>query len=333
MKRTWMFLSLALLAMLVLSLAAAPAVSASHCSDDRRVLGGSYTLQSGEVLDRNLIVLGGNATLAQGSQVLCSVVVLGGNLSVAGTVVEDVVVFGGNASLASTAVIEGELITFGGSTQRAPGAEVRGGESEGFPIRRGPLPQWFPFQDRVPFLNPVLNFYRSVFQAIVWSVGMGLLALLVMLFWPDQTTRVSAAASAAPGASGGLGLLTAIAVPVLIVLTLVTICLAPIAFVGGLIYTAALVFGWIALGQVVGARLATALRLYDLSPAVSAALGTATLTLVMYIVAQIPCVGWVVPVVLAAVGLGAVTLTRFGTRAYYVPPPLAPPPAAPALAA
>jgi hypothetical protein len=147
-------------------------------------------------------------------------------------------------------------------------------------------------------------------------VALGLLALLVVLFWPEQTARVSAVVTTAPGPALGLGLLTAVAVPVLAVLLGITICLAPISFVGMLLLVAAGVFGWIALGMTVGARLSTALKLYNLSPAVSAALGTGVLTLVMRAIEWIPCFGWVPPLLLGLIGLGAVLLTRFGTRPY-----------------
>jgi len=121
-------------------------------------------------------------------------------------------------------------------------------------------------------------------------------------------------------------------VPVLLVLVTLTVCLIPVAFVAAVIFAAAILFSWIALGQIVGARLAAALNLRQLSPAVAAGLGTSVLWLVTSAVGAVPCVGWVAWVILSAVGLGAVTLTRFGTRPYiaatYGAPP--PPPAAPA---
>ena len=297
MKRTWPVLAAAVIGLLVLPLLLVRASFASHCDDDRRVMGGSgFSLDADEVLDQNLIVLGGSVNIADGARVTCSVVIVGGSLTLAGTVDEDVVVFGGSANLQDTAVIEGELVTVGGDIQRDPESIVRGGESEGFGVGRDPRDDWFPFRDRIPFLSPVLGFYRTVLEAFVSAVGLGLLALLVMLFWPEQTARVSAAVTSAPGASGGLGLLTAIAVPVLIAVTVVTICLAPLGFVGAILYAAAMVFGWIALGHVVGARLA--------------------------------------PLLLAAIGLGAVTLTRFGTQPYLPGGPaqiLPPAPPAPAM--
>ena len=316
------FVLIALLALLALPLALAGPVYADHCEDAQTVFGDDYTLSAGQTLNSNLVVLGGNALVEAGATVACSIVVLGGNVDIAGSVEEDVVVFGGNVDLQSTAVVKGRVATVGGSTAREEGAVVEGGESQGlgnFPFRTRAI-------DRFRFADPVLRLFGAMFN----SVALGLLALLVVLFWPDQTARVSAAIANAPGASGGLGLLTLIAVPIILALvTIVTLlCLSPVTFIGFLIYLAALIFGWISLGMLVGARLSAALNLRNLSPAVSAAIGTALFTLVSGIIQIIPCVGWIAPVVLACIGLGAVTLTRFGTRPYLpnMPVQSAPPP-------
>jgi len=74
----------------------------------------------------------------------------------------------------------------------------------------------------------------------------------------------------------------------------------------------------------VGQRLAGALKLVNLSPAVATGLGTALLSLVVAAISWVPCVGWIAPTVLAAIGLGAVTLTRFGTQPYFPSSPAAP---------
>ena len=319
-------LAVSLLALVVLPLALAGPAYADHCNDAQSVFGDNYTLSSGQTLDSNLVVLGGNAVVEEGATVECTVVVLGGNVDIAGEVKEDVVVLGGNVDLQSTAEVDGQVTTVGGSTSRAEGAVVRGGESRGF----GNLPIRPVISDRFGVFSPVFQLLGAGGRAI----ALGLLALLVVLFWPDQTARVSAAITNAPGASGGLGLLTLIAVPILLILTAITICLIPLTLVGAVLYVTALIFGWIALGMVVGARLSAALNLRSLSPAVSAALGTALFTFVADIFqVVIPCVGWIAPLVLACIGLGAVTLTRFGTRPYLPNLPIQPappPPSAPA---
>jgi hypothetical protein len=329
MKVTWRILTaLAAVVLLLAALGVGRPVYAADCDSDKRVMGGSFVLEEGATLDSNLIVLGGNATLEAGTSVNCSVIVVGGNVDIAGQVAEDVVLFGGTTDLRSTAVIDGELVSIGGTVSREPGAEVRGGESQGFDFTRN---RWLPFRTNIPFFEPVLWWYETVFQTFLAALALGLLALVVVSLWPEPTSRVSAAITTAPMAAGGLGLLTLVAVPVLLVLLTITVCLIPVAFLGAVVFAAALLFGLIALGQMVGARLTAALRMYHLSPAVSAALGTGLLWLVTSAVGAVACVGWVAWVVLASVGLGAVTLTRFGTRPYFASLAPTPPPAPPAV--
>ncbi len=337
MKKTWLALPLFSILTLVLALAFAGPASADHCGDDTRVVGNNFVVGDGDTLNTNLIVVGGDATVEDGGTVACTVVVFGGSLDIAGEVEEDVVVFGGDTSLESTAEVGGELVTFGGSVDRAEGAQVLGGESTGFNWNGGPSFDWEP-SDRIPFLNPVLWFYQSVLETFLTAAALGLLALLLVLFWPDQTAQVGATVTTSPAAAGGLGVLTLVAVPVLIALAAITICLIPVAFVGALLFAAALVFGWVALGLVVGQRLAVALKTFNMSPAVAAALGTGLLSLVISAIGRVDCVGWVPQVVLASIGLGAVVLTRFGTRPYLgggtamsSTPPAPPAPPAPQL--
>jgi hypothetical protein len=139
MKRWMVMLGVALAALLLVGGLARPAYAAG-CDDDKRVMGGSYSLPAGEVLDSNLIILGGNADIAEGATVECALVVVGGNAAVAGSVAGDVVVFGGNVTLESTAVIGGELVSLGGTVNREEGAVVTGGESQGLDF--GNEPRW-----------------------------------------------------------------------------------------------------------------------------------------------------------------------------------------------
>ena len=97
---------------------------------------------------------------------------------------------------------------------------------------------------------------------------------------------------------------------------IITICLIPVAFILAVVVALAWAFGMIALGLEVGKRLTQAFK-WDWAPAASAGLGTFILMLVVGGVdALLPCVGWVVPVLVGMVGFGAVLITRAGTQTY-----------------
>ena len=304
-----------LLALTLLSLALVRPAFADEGGGDKIVFGDNFTLAADETIDGDLVVLGGNVTVEGGAHVTGNMVVLGGNVDLAGEVGDDVVVFSGNVDLRATAVVNGRLETVGGSIVREDGAQVKGGEGQGF----GPGTIDIPgVPDRFGFLRPVVRLGWWSFNSVLTTILAGLLALAVTALWPQQTARVSAAITNAPGAAGGLGLLTTVAVPILLgLVTVVTLlCATPLTFVGLIVFIAALLFGWFAFGSAIGARLGAALKWQNVSPALTAGLGASLLTFAAQLFDLVPCVGWVVPFLLAAVGLGAVTLTRFGTRPY-----------------
>jgi len=76
----------------------------------------------------------------------------------------------------------------------------------------------------------------------------------------------------------------------------------------------ALTYGWIALGYEIGKRLFGSKS--NLSPALIAGLGTVILSVVGRVVWSIPCIGWLLASTLSMFGLGAIILTRIGTRDY-----------------
>ena len=53
-----------------------------------------------------------------------------------------------------------------------------------------------------------------------------------------------------------------------------------------------------------------------MSPALIAGIGTVILSVVSRVVGAIPCIGWLLVVTLSLFGLGAIILTRVGTRDY-----------------
>lgn len=289
----------------------------------RIIFGDSFTLESGERMDADLVVLGGNVVLEVGSRVDGTVAIIGGSARVAGEVEGDVIVVGGNVMLRSTAVVGGDLVTIGGSVKREEGAIVRGSQIEGLELEG--LPRFWTFPTRLSFgrggnawASSIFNVFRDIFVALALAA----LGLLVVLFWPKQTEVVGQAILAAPLPSGGIGLLTALVAAALMVLLAITICLSPVAF---LLFVATLVagiFGWIAVGLLVGQRLLEAFKVKGITPLIAVAVGT----LLISSLRAIPCLGAIIAFVVGCLGLGAVVLTRFGTQTYPLPTPVPPAP-------
>jgi cytoskeletal protein CcmA (bactofilin family) len=291
------------------------------------VFGQSFTLKSGDTMNGDLLVFGGSATIEKGATVNGSTVLFGGNLTVNGTVNGDVAITGGSASLGSAAHITGNLTTVAASLNRAEGSQVDGqiyntatswisnGENSNTPQ---------PVTPAVPVIPQIkFNFHPlvSVMNIFGQSLGIAVLAMLLMLFLAPHADRVAHAIIAQPLTAGGLGLLTVVVAPIAVVLSIVTLIMIPLAPIIIVALVVAGVFGWIAIGYEVGQRFTKAIH-QNWHPAFSAGLGTFALTLVAKVLTGIPvlnCVGWLVPFVLSLAALGAVIMTRFGTQAVVVP--------------
>ena len=304
---------------LILAFALPTTAFAGGLYDSRVVFGGSFTLGSGEILHGDLAVFGGAAVLHKGSAVEGTVALIGGNLDANGEIDGDLVVVGGNATLGASAVVRGDVWEIGGNVSRGT-ARIEGDyyEGEGLDIPynfddfnfdftrtfRGFPGSWISLQTRV---------IAYLFQSFMLAA----LAVLVLIFWPNPTGRVASTVIGQPLATGGIGLLTIVVAPILFLLLMITICLIPVSIIGIIILVVAVVFGWIALGLEVGKRLAIALN-QEYQPVVMAGLGTLVLSLVVNGINFIPCVGWLAPFLVGAVGLGGVILSRFGTQTYMI---------------
>jgi len=299
---------------------------------DKLVFGGKFVLEKGETLEGNLVVFGGTADLKSDSVVEGDVVIIGGKVDIKGTIEGETVVVGGSVDIHDSAIIEGNLTNVSGSIKTESGAIIEGEILENIQTLI-PFSIFEEFQDPsdehspiiIPgdfhsrwdemWMNPIWDFVRVVFWAFIWS----LLAVLIVLFFPKPIDRIADAAISQPIVSGGLGIVTVLIAPVLIVILIITICGIPVSILVSIILFTAWVLGMVALGLEVGERLARLIN-QDWALPVNASLGTFILSFVTNSIGEIiPCVGWVVPTLIGAVGIGAAFLTLFGTRDYPSP--------------
>jgi len=304
----------------VLLASAAPALAfEGRLPDGQVVFGEDFTLAAGETLDGDLVVFGGDVTLEEDSRVDGDVVVWGGDVEVAGVVEGQVAAFGGNVALLETAVIDGDLAVIGGQVSREEGARVRGQQVVN-PWQAGRWSTWPMFIPTPPDLPDPLHglgmsaraafrFLWRGLRLLLTAALMAGLAGLVTVLWPQAAMRVGRACAQAPLPTFGMGLLTVAVVAAL----LISICLTVIGLVAVVAVAVAAVFGWLALGILIGERLLEARSVHPFWPA---ALGAGLLTLLSGLLGLIPCVGWMGSFLIACVGLGAVVLTRFGMQDY-----------------
>ncbi len=318
----------------------APVLAAPDSQGDGNVHFGPYTLAAGNSASGDLTVFGGPVTLkpesnfngdltvfgtvdVQASAKLDGTLVVFGDADVAGTVDGDVFVMGA-LTLRETAYVSGD-VSATGMIDRRDGAVVDGSvtpmSERGFDFRRD-----FPIEIPAPFVGPsvtvrsrplwVEGLWATV-RAIASVVVLGLLALVIVSIWPQQTERVGRTIEEATLTSFGMGLLVYLVASIVLTILAITICLSPFALLGWLVVGVGLLLGWVALGLILGKRVLTSVfNRPQPQPVAAAVLGTALLTLVMAMTRIFWPIHGILLFVLVPLATGAVLLTRFGTMPY-----------------
>ena len=228
------------------------------------------------------------------------------------TIDGDVVAVFGSATLEPGAVIDGDVVALGGALDQANGAIVNG-ES----VSLG-LFSWHP---GVPTMNVLLFTVLGM-----WALGF-LLGWLLMMLFPQRMQRVALTASHRTAGSFVLGVASAPLVVIAAVLLMVTVVGIPFAIVLPLVYLFAVWAGNLATSYVLGCRL---MRRPLAGPMSGAALAAGTLLVTLFFVLgallagpQGPLrslalffalLGVLLALGLSVVGIGAVLLSRFGSR-------------------
>lgn len=288
-------------------------------NEDKVVIGQTFILNENQILNGELAVIGGTVILKEGSAVNGDIAIIGGVIEIEGSVNGDIQALGGTISLLSTAHVTGSVYNFSTNLTQAEGAIIEGQQIASLPFDFDFGEFGTPNTPEIPKTDTStgLGFIGKFLWAIMQILAMGALAMVVVLIAPKPTDRISRSINKQPFVHWGIGLLTSFTAPAVFLVLIVTILLIPLSIIGIIVYSIAMLFGWISLGYTIGKKL-FASNSKSLSPALLAGLGTIFLTTVARLGAVIPCVGWLIGAVLSLFGLGAVILTRFGTRDYPV---------------
>jgi hypothetical protein len=282
-------------------------------SGDQIVIANTYRLETGNELVGNLAVIGGTATLDEGSTMTGDIFLTGGTITINNTVNGDIIAIGGAVNVEDTAVINGNVSLIGATLKRSPLAKVNGEITE-------QSPKLFDFDlskpdgVKLPF-TAEKSLLAKMLQASLQALAMAALAVILGLIFPDQIKRVASTMTSEPLITGGVGLLSLVIIPIILVLLTITIILIPVTLLSILLLGLAIMFGWIAVGYEIGQRFAGLFKA-TWHPSIAGGIGTLLLSLVTGFVNLIPCVGWLIGVLVAILGLGAVIISRFGSTKY-----------------
>jgi hypothetical protein len=291
----------------------------------------------------------GGLEVGEDERVTDAVVAIGGDVDVRGEVDDDVVAVLGSVRLGPRAVVRGSVTSVGGRITQERGAEVRGDVNE-VRLSGGPWHHagghWAPWFGR--------DMFSSWFSLLATLIRIGLvmlLALIVAVVASGPTERISRRVAADPWVSGFVGLLAQVLFVPVLVLTVVFLAisivgipllvLVPFALVAllfgvlmGFTGVARRVGEW-AVGPHKGPLVAT---MVGVAVITAGAIVTRIVWLIPGPIAPLAFILWMIALFLEyiawTVGLGALLLTRFGTRGPSTPPlDVVPPPVPPPLPA
>ena len=283
-------------------------IDSGTTAGDTVLFGGNGTVRNGATVDGNFVLFGGNLHVEQGSKITRDVVVFGGNADLDGEVGRDISIAGGNVNLGPSAVVNGSVNIAGGNLSRNAGAVVHGDVSQSnrppIPLRPGTLPEIF--------INSAVNRGVDLVRSIVSAIALAALGALLVVFLPGPVRRVTSTVQESFLPSLGVGCLTPFVAIILAIALSITIIGIPVAIMLGFVAAAAYLFGWIAIGFLAGERILDALKLHDFAPVLAVIVGV----LLIAVLGEVPCIGGIINLLIGTLGLGAVVLTRFGTRPY-----------------
>jgi hypothetical protein len=280
------------------------ALVTTGCGSDGRYQGtlitnGTHTL-AGDILG-DLILLGGEATLDQAAILRGSIHQFSGTLHLDGEVHGEASFLGGQLILGPDARIGGDLNYGGGELTGLNQAAVAGQVNTGTGLQ---IPSIAPQQQ---------SLIGTLFRWLIGALLMGLLSVVLWRYLPKHVERVSQVGLHHAGVSTAMGILVGIVGISLLVFLAYTIILIPVALLGILLMGAAIYFGWISFGIALG-RFASKHLLRSLQPGARAFWGAFVFALLLNILTIIPFLGSILGIFTAILGLGAVYLTRYGTR-------------------
>jgi len=272
--------------------------SPMDCSKEHRgpSFNSAVVVTSGEAVCSDLTSFGGSLTIH--GVVEGNVVMFGGNVVIDGMVNGNVILYGGNLTLGDGAQVNGDIHECGGiwtegSSSRRHGSALSCTNSLG------------------TLLTGVSGATIRFWFTLVWII----LGMLLTSLLPEHVMLVRTTVKSKMGRSFALGLLSVLLTPAILAVLVGLIISIPLAILVTVGLIAAWALGTVAVGWIVGDYIVRSVAPQYSTRLVQVIVGMTALTLAE----SLPSVGLWFAIGSGLVGLGAVLLSRFGTRLYSPP--------------
>lgn len=252
-----------------------------------------------------VLAIGGNSSAT--GPVGEAVVAMFGDVYVDAEVGQDVVAIFGNVQLGPNAVINGELVSVGGTITRDPSSVVHGPQQQiAFGQRLGNLDWLKPWFECCLMYGRPLAFQGDIGWA--WWLAAGFLGMYVLLavMFDQSLQRVVTTLEERPAQSVLAAILTVVLSPVLIIVMLITVIgIALVPFLALGLFCAGM-FGKAAVLATLGRRIT---RFTGIGAFGHIAVATLLGGLIVLLLYTVPVFGFIVSNVIGALGLGVVVYT------------------------
>ncbi len=256
-----------------------------------------------EAKGRSIVKFGRDVVVAEGMRVR-DAVAIGGNVTVDGTVEHDAVAVAGSVILGPSAVVGRNVVSVGGPIEKAEGADVRGDLVEvtipGMTsvLRSFPWPTW----EELRWAFGIISF--------VAFIGFLALSMVIVAIFPKAVALISTTVEESPLRAilcGLLGMLLVVPLAIFLAISVVGIVLIPLEM---FIVVCAFLVGYIAVAQLIGKKIAAALKRPDQPVLWETFWGL----IILWTIGWVPVLGWLVKAVVALLGLGGVIAALLRVR-------------------
>lgn len=266
-----------------------------HVENNARLAGGQVQVEPAARIGGNLTVTAGRVELRGATE--GSVGAAGGHVLIDGRVGGDVEIAAGSIELGPQARIDGSLrYRSSEPLVRDPAAQVSGAVEH--------IGSAGPAQE--PEERP-MRWVGTVF-AVLWTIGLTLLAAIVVALLPHASASVSQALRHRPGFALLLGFVVLVCTPIAVVLSFITVIGIPLGLLGLLVYLMLLPLAWIAAAIAIGDWFVSRLPSSGSDAIARRVVAAALAVVLLAFLARVPWIGgWIAFVALMA-GLGALAL-------------------------
>jgi len=264
---------------------------------ERKPSFGSATVVSKEdVVCGDITSFGGEVTIH--GDVNGDVVVFGNDVVLDGRVNGNITLYGGNLITIANAYVNGDIHVCGGHWKEGTNSELHGS-----------------FFNCTQSLGTVLMSDPGVQFRFWYVVTWVMLGMLLTTLLPEHVMMVRTTVKSKMRRSLALGLLSILLAPAILAVLLALIIAIPLAILIAVGLIAAWALGTVAVGWVIGDIVVQKIAPHHDTRLMQIIVGLVILTCI----GTLPYIGWIISILTGMIGLGAVFLSRFGTRLYSQP--------------